>query len=222
MASGQGKARPHGNFPVTQLQSVGVVTTINSQSIRVYQRDESGNVLSASGTVLVTDAGSGYAKGCSYIKTDVATGIAAVYQNVGTSTSCLFEVVSGGLVSYQEAFAFGDMVDGGGAAGTHVLSTTIPAGARFAFALISGITGFTGDTSAVIVLGDGTDVDRYMTGTPNVFVTAAPGVDMGVPSGTAFHAAAIATITATITSGSDFGLVTAGEATITLFYYQPL
>ena len=86
--------------------------------------------------------------------------------------------------------------------------------------LSSAITGFAGDTSAVITVGDGTTVDRYNTGTPTVFTTAAAGVGLGVVSGTAFHAAA-KTPVVTITSAADWGSVTAGQITLTLLYYIP-
>jgi hypothetical protein len=125
---------------------------------------------------------------------------------------------------YQEAIAVGDFTDGEGATGTLDLSTSIPAGAYFVKTLIHGITGFAGDTSATIQVGDGTDVDRYNTGTPDVFSTAAAGVDMGAVSGTAFHAAA-KTPKVTITTDSDFtAAVTngSGAATITLYYYEPV
>ncbi len=125
---------------------------------------------------------------------------------------------------YQETISVGDFTDGGAAAGTLELSTTIPAGAVFAQATIHGITGFAGDTSAVIQLGDGSDADRYNTGTPNVFATAAAGVAMGAPSGTAFHAAE-KTPTVTITTNADFTACKtdgSGVATITLFYYEPV
>jgi hypothetical protein len=122
------------------------------------------------------------------------------------------------LVAYQETILFSQFTDGGGASGTLNLSTSIPAGARYAFTLITAITGFTGDTSAVIIIGDGTDTDRYNTGTPSVFTTAAAGVDMGVASGTAWHTAA-KTPVVTVTSAADFTAVVAGAATLTLFYY---
>ena len=121
------------------------------------------------------------------------------------------------LVSFQQFVTRAQFTDGGATAGTFSLNHSIPAGARFAFALLTSITGFTGDTSAVITVGDA-DVDRYNTGTPSVFTTAAAGVDMGVPSGTAWHTAA-ATPVITITSATDFTNVTAGSLTITLFYY---
>lgn len=121
------------------------------------------------------------------------------------------------LVSYQETIALADFTDGGAAAGTASLNVSIPVGAVFAQALIDDITGFAGDTSAVATIGDGTDVDRYNTGTPSVFADAA-GVAAGAPSGTAYHSAA-KTPVVTVTSATDFGAITGGQITVTLFWY---
>lgn len=118
----------------------------------------------------------------------------------------------------QETVAFGDFTDGGGTSGTIELSTDIPEGAVVMQSFIDAVTGFAGDTSAVITIGDGSDVDRYNTGTPNVFATA-DHVSAGAVSGTAYHSAA-KTPTITITSGSAWSSVTAGQATITIAYYQ--
>lgn len=114
------------------------------------------------------------------------------------------------------------LTDGGAAIGTKTLSTAIPAGARFLFTTIDTIVGFTGNTSAVITLGDGSDVDRYNTGTPSIFTTAAAGVDMGVPSGTAFHATAIAGVVATVTSATDITpvLSSGGSCNLNFWYLE--
>jgi len=125
------------------------------------------------------------------------------------------------LEMYQETISYDAFTDGGSTAGTLELDTTIPAGAVVERSTIHSLTGFAGDTSAVITIGDGTDADRYNTGTPNVFADASAGVDLGVPSGTAFHATA-KTPTVTITSDSDWGSVTAGSAVITIWYYKPV
>ena len=122
------------------------------------------------------------------------------------------------LTAYQETFAFGDMTDGGGTSGTFDLTTTVPEGAVFVQSFIDSVTGFTGDTSATITIGDGSDVDRYNTGTPDVFTTA-DHISAGSPSGTTYHSAD-KTPTITVTSGSSFASVAAGSLTVTLLWYQ--
>lgn len=108
--------------------------------------------------------------------------------------------------------------DGGSTSGTFVLTDgTIPVGATVLFSAVEAITGFTGNTSAVILIGDGSDADRYSTGTPNVFVTAAGGVSVGAPSGVQYHDVG-KSITLTITSATDFTNVTAGSVTVSVYY----
>lgn len=106
--------------------------------------------------------------------------------------------------------------DGGSTAGTFDLTETLPVGAWVLRTLLRNVTGFTGDTSAVITVGDGTDVDRYNTGTPSVFTTA-NAIDLAAPSGTQIHTAA-ATVKLTVTSAADFTNVAAGQLTISIYY----
>ena len=126
------------------------------------------------------------------------------------------------LVTYQQQIAVADFTDGGSTSGTLALSCSIPAGAVYVQSLLTTLVGFAGDTTATIIIGDGSDTDRYSTGTPSVFTTAAAGADLGVPSGTKFHSAA-KTPTVTITGTADFtSIVTnaAGAALITLSWYE--
>lgn len=116
----------------------------------------------------------------------------------------------------RQTFDFTDFTDGGGAAGTLDLSETLPVGAWVLRAVLRDVTGFTGNTSAVITVGDGTDADRYNTGAPSVYTTA-NAIDLGAPSGTQIHTAT-ATVRVTVTGGSDFGAITAGQATISIYY----
>ena len=128
------------------------------------------------------------------------------------------------MVVYQESVSAGSLTDGGGATGTFVLGLTIPAGSVFTVAAIASSTGFAGDTTATVQIGDGTDADRYMTGTPDVFPSALEGVALGQPSGTAWHDADMSTVTVTITSATDIGLVIAdgsGILNVTLAYLDP-
>lgn len=108
--------------------------------------------------------------------------------------------------------------DGGSTAGTYQLKSAIPIGAQVIVSLVTQLTGFTGDTSATLIIGDGTDHDRYNTGTPSVFTTANQ-VAMGAISGTAVHTAAVFP-TLTVTSASDFTSVTAGALKVRIVYFK--
>lgn len=123
------------------------------------------------------------------------------------------------IVAYQQAVARADFTDGGAAVGTLDLTTSIPAGAIFLRSQVTALTGFTGDTSATLKVGDGTTADRYSTGTPSIFTTAAQGIDIGAPSGTAWHTTA-KTPKLTVTSAASFAAVVAGALTVTLYWFQ--
>lgn len=114
-----------------------------------------------------------------------------------------------------QTVAYTDFTDGGAAVGTKTLAYQIPVGATVKRSFLQALTGFTGDTSCTLTVGDGSDADRYMTGTPSIFTTAAGETDLGAISGTAYHTAA-KTVTLTATSGSDWGAVTAGQMTVVI------
>lgn len=121
-----------------------------------------------------------------------------------------------GVHCIQQRVAFGDFTDGTAAVGTLVLTEGIPAGAWVLRTVLQDLTGFTGDTSCVLTVGDGTDVDRYNTGTPSIFTTAVA-VDMAAPSGVQIHVLA-KSVTLTATSATDWGAVAAGAFTIRIYY----
>lgn len=83
------------NYTVyTAVQNTGSTETINSQTITGILADGNGDLLFVTGTAVPTNGGSGYAKGCIFIDTDVAAGTGAVYLNKGTNTSCTFGLVT--------------------------------------------------------------------------------------------------------------------------------
>lgn len=124
----------------------------------------------------------------------------------------------GPIVKLTETVGYASFTDGGAAVGTYDLAVgTIPAGATFLYAAVTAVTGFAGDTSAALTIGDGTDVDRYNTSTVDVFSTAANGVAAGSPSGVLYHDAA-KTPKLTITTASDWTSVSAGSLTVELYY----
>jgi hypothetical protein len=111
------------------------------------------------------------------------------------------------------------MTDGGSTAGTYQLAGQIPVGAEVLATQVRVLSPFSGDSSATITVGDGSDVDRYNTGTPSVFAAAANGVAMGLPSGARYHAAGIRP-TITITSGADFTNVASGELVVCIAFIE--
>lgn len=126
--------------------------------------------------------------------------------------------LAGGVGVLQQRVSFADFTDGGSTSGTLVLNGVIPAGALVYRTTLFNLTGFTGDSSATIVVGDGTDGDRYNTSTPSVFSNAVQ-LDVGAVSGAAVHVAAVDTVTITITSATDWGAVAAGAFTIRIYYF---
>lgn len=125
-----------------------------------------------------------------------------------------------GIGRIGEYISVADFTDGGAAAGTKALATQIPAGAVVQQAVVKNVTGFAGNVSAVMIIGDGTTTNRYNTGTPSVFATAAV-VEAGVPSGVRAHATA-ATVTVTVTTSADFTACKsngAGRAYIEIIYF---
>lgn len=120
--------------------------------------------------------------------------------------------ISGAIV---QTVTYSQFTDGGAAVGTLVLTYGIPVGATVVRSFVQALTGFTGDTSCTLTIGDGTDADRYMTGTPSIFTTAAGETDLGAVSGVAYHDAA-KSIVLTATGGSDWTAITAGSMTVVI------
>lgn len=110
-----------------------------------------------------------------------------------------------------------DFTTAGGASGTATLDTLIPAGAHYLQTIVNSITGFAGNVSAGLFIGDGSDADRYSQGTINVFASASA-ANAGTPSGNRYHAAA-GTPTFTVTASSSFGSVTAGNVQGALIFH---
>lgn len=128
-------------------------------------------------------------------------------------------VLGAGSLRYKsETVLKSAFTDGGATVGTYVMTVTIPVGALLIRTKIAAAVAWSGDTSAVITVGDGSDVDRYMTGTPSIFAAAADGVECGVPSGIKLITTAN-TPTLTVTSTADFTNVNVlGSVTVTIYY----
>ena len=113
-----------------------------------------------------------------------------------------------------------EFVDGGANVGTFALDVDIPKNAEYMHTHVLVPEGFAGNTSATLQVGDGSDMDRYNTGAPSVFADAEDGINMGAPSGQTFHTAA-ANPVLTITTATDWGLVTAGKLVVVTVFLPP-
>lgn len=141
------------------------------------------------------------------------TNCALTHGNSATATSRGVRVLTETVL--KSAFT-----DGGSTSGTYAMTGTIPVGAILLGTKVLVNTGFSGDTSAVLIIGDGTDTDRYNTSTIDIFTTAAAGVQSGVPSGNKLITTANSP-TLTVTSAADFTNVSAaGSITVSIYYIE--
>lgn len=118
--------------------SVGKVRTegaINSSGVKVLGEDGDLNITHASGTTVPSDATNGYAKGCLFYDTDVATGTSGLYVNEGLSTSCKFRVVGSHSISALSVTSIGT---GAGATKNYIIA---PMSGRLSSVRFSGAVG---------------------------------------------------------------------------------
>ena len=123
------------------------------------------------------------------------------------------------LEIYQESgIVYTDFTDGGAAAGTYSCKFELPVNFFIERCILTDVTGFANDTTAVITVGDGSDVDRLNTGTPSVLTTATI-IDLGVPSGTRPVTTAFKPVL-TVTGASDFTSINVGALTVQVWGYM--
>ena len=66
--------------------------SIDGADIEILLEDDSDNILIGRG-ITVPSADAGFAKGCIFIKTNAGNGVKALYENVGTTASCSFNLI---------------------------------------------------------------------------------------------------------------------------------
>lgn len=125
-------AATYNEFPVGKIRTEGA---INSSGVKVLSEDGNLDITQASGTSVPSDGSSGYAKGCVFYDTDVATGLSGFYVNLGTNTSCKFRVAGSQAVSVVSATAIGT---GAGATKNYIIA---PMSGRLSGVRFSGSQG---------------------------------------------------------------------------------
>ncbi len=111
-----------------------------------------------------------------------------------------------------------DFTDGGGTSGTYASGVVVPKGAIVLNSLID-IQIETGASTLTCEIGDGSDADRFNASSDPSLDTVGL-VSGGAPQGTAL-CTSDASITLTVTEGSDFGDVTALNFIVYIYYYLP-
>ena len=86
---------------------------VNGQSIKVYKFDASDLIKDAVGTTAASnlDSQSGFAKGALYTKSDAATGVKSLYENIGTTASSSFNLI-GDVTAGEIALVEGSILVG--------------------------------------------------------------------------------------------------------------
>jgi hypothetical protein len=125
--------------------------------------------------------------------------------------------VSPAIDSISQTMLYDDLTDVT-TTGTLAMTEYLPVGAIVIGTKCLVEAGFAGDTSATLTVGD-TDVDRFMTGTPSVFTTAATGIQTGIPSGTKLIVTAVQPI-CIVTTAANYTAVDAGSFTITVYFIR--
>jgi hypothetical protein len=127
-----------------------------------------------------------------------------------------------GLRKVGQWVTYDQFTDGAGASGTLNLSKQIPAGSFVIGSKVKVTTGFTGDTTAVMDVGNASDEDRYSLTTHNVLAAASnllENADVGASGAAGLDpTTSDTTVKLTITGASDFGLITAGKLYVEVFY----
>lgn len=88
--------------------TIGRGKVVGTVTVLIYDPD--GNRILSRGTA-VPNAVAGYAKGALFLKTDAGNGVQALYENIGTTTSCTFSLV-GSIVPAEIAMAEGNILVG--------------------------------------------------------------------------------------------------------------
>lgn len=111
------------DLSVGVLTEVGVYQRVTGGSVYVLERDGSGKILKATGTVAAASLiGDEWAKGGMYIKTDVAAASQGAYTNTGDTTTASMTILSGvtGGAVGDITLATGSMIIGAAGVGAAI------------------------------------------------------------------------------------------------------
>jgi len=148
---------------ISQLTVRGITVTINSQTMLVEFRDNSGNVTKCSGAAAPTDGGSGYAIGCEFRLT-TGNGVGTtVYVNEGSASSCDFNASPFTEVGDISAVTAGDGLSGGGTTGALTLAVGAGRGTTVRSDNVDVAVNVYNDTGGTLTIGTLVNLSSFNT-----------------------------------------------------------
>jgi hypothetical protein len=121
-----------------------------------------------------------------------------------------------GLRKTAARVTYADFTDGGSTDGTYNMAKQLPAGAFVVGTKVTVETAFSGDTTAVLSVGNSSDANKYSDNT--TINVASTGVVGDSPEDPLEFIATATTVKLTVTGASDFTLITAGQILVEVFY----
>ena len=123
----------------------------------------------------------------------------------------------------SETMLFSGFTDNTNTTGYKDFVTAIPKGALVLGWQIKVVTGFTGDTSAAVQVGESGNLDRFsQTTTRSVLAAGIVGNGALAVSGDPNYAIADTTVRVTVTGAADFTSISAGEMDVKMIYIPRL
>jgi len=123
-----------------------------------------------------------------------------------------------GISKVSQWVKYSDFTDGGSTSGTLDLTQTLPVGAFVLGTKVKVTTGFSGDTTATLAVGNTSDTNKYTDNT-TVNVLAAATVGESAEDPLEFIASAT-TVRLTVTGAVAFSSIGAGKMLVEVFYFS--
>lgn len=134
--------------------------------------------------------------------------------------ACWDNEVAGFIKKVSETFTSADCTDGESKSGTYTFTDKIPADSLVLGCKYEVTTAFECSSTCVATVGDGSTADLFGV-TASVAAAATVGCSAKYASNKALPFVETATApVVTITEDSDFGDVTAGEMTVSVYYFE--
>lgn len=146
--------------------------------------------------------------------------VGKVVQYVDTDTAIVEFDTTSRFGCLSENITKSDMTDGGSTSGYKDFANTLPEGAVVKNVVFDVLTGFTGDTTAVAIVGESGNTDRFTVGSSSVLAADVVGMVSAAASADNCYLAAAVTPRVTVTGGADFTSIASGASMDVKIFYE--